>query len=722
MSMVVFMTIIFQFSIWFFQLVYYLERKEEKNRYYFFVLVTSVLAYNIVGGLFPDKNYPISVFFQNIIDYAVGLVMMLAFLNYFRKGLNIEGIENIVVKGVPPFLIIPFLTLFTVVYGITENLQLGYQVGAILPVLFSLFFIGYASRVSIKRYKSIAGENFSEKREMIFQMVTAYLALIGCASLPVVKFLTDSQALEHSLVNIGFLIMTLNYVRVSIYTSRQEYDRLKRSEEELSKLNSNLQQEVDARSEEVRRTYITLAHETKTPLTLINNYLNQYITKYGNTDELKVVQYNLERLTKDIINFFDNERFILGLNVYNHTEVLQLHEMMKHKLPLFVELAATKKIRIISDIEGKGYLKANPAAIERVINNLLDNAVKFTPEGGTIHVSLTENARVFTFTVEDNGIGIPVGVQNKIFEKYFQMKSFSSNPGMGIGLDLVKNIVDSLGGTISLDSTVEIGSKFIIKLPKYEPQKHDEIFSQYDRLKKITLPGYINEVYDIVQEDDRPNIMLVDDNIPILHFIAESFKEFYNIYVATSGEIALGKIEVIDRLDLIISDVMMGGMNGFEFREKLLKTSRHNTAPFIFLTAKANDQHKLTGLGMGAIGYVEKPFIIEHLKAKVDSVLSLLIKKKKQVIADVFQGKSSQIQEWSKPISEMNMSNIRQKFDLDEVEMKICEMMIENILDEDIAQQLNLSRQIFNQKVLLIFSKLDVNNKIEAIRKFSIGR
>lgn len=718
MTMVVFMTAVFQTAIWLFQFIYYLERKEDKKRFNYLLLVSLVLCFNIVATLLPDRSLPLHQAVQVILYYGSGVALGAYFIWYFYKELDLSGLNWFITKGLVFFLIMPFVVFNLLPYIFTGSLALLSDNVFLAPMVFCVAFLLYSIRALMMKYHSTLVNGEVEKKQLWNTMAAAYLALIGITSLPLSHVFGASQVVKHSIVNAGFLMMSLHYLRTSIYNARKEYEQLQKSQEELSRLNSNLVFEVEARAEETRKTYIALAHETKTPLTLINNYLHAYIKKHGSSDELDIIKYNLDRLTKDIINCFDNERFSVGINVYEHNEIVKFAEMVNFKIPLFQELARLKNIKLIADVDCKGYIKSNPAAIDRLLNNLIENAIKFTGNNGEIHISLLEDLNKFTLTVHDNGIGIPTGLKQKIFDKYFQVNTGKGNDGLGIGLDLVQNIVKSLNGEISIDTKQGVGTKFTIVLPRYVPGGKDEIFSQYDTLKHAVLPQNITEVFDAIEEGStKPTLLIVDDNLSILNFLTTTLSKEYNCYVATSGEHALGRLAVLETLDLIISDVMMQGMNGFEFREKLLKTGKHMSVPFIFVTAKANDQHKLTGLSLGAIGYIEKPFVIDHLRAKIESVLSLMRKNRLNAVNEIYTKRG--VSAPGALISQVNEEKIKrakQIYKLDEKEGLVLEMMVSNVLEEDIAKNIKCNRNELNVITLMIYSKMDVNNKIEAIK------
>ena len=182
------------------------------------------------------------------------------------------------------------------------------------------------------------------------------------------------------------------------------------------------------------------------------NYLEEYLNKHGESEEMQIIKSNIEKLNADIVNCFNEERFLKGLlPVYNHGQVVDFTSLLTGKLTLFRQYAQNKKIALTEEIENNIIIKADPDAMDSIINNLIENAIKYTPEKGSIWVTLKTKNRQILFSVKDNGLGIPDDMQEKVFEPYFQVYREKLNrQGMGMGLSIVNNIVNSLNGEISL--------------------------------------------------------------------------------------------------------------------------------------------------------------------------------------------------------------------------------------------------------------------------------
>lgn len=493
-------------------------------------------------------------------------------------------------------------------------------------------------------------------------------------------------------------------------------DNIEQASEESTRM--ELEQKMN---EEKTKTFVNLAHETKTPLTLINNYLDQYIKRNGTTREIEIIKWNVQRLTTDIIDFFDLERFNKGFSIYDHNQVCDLSQLLSYKLPLFRNLALRKHVTVHDKIEELCLIMANPAAMERIINNLIENAIKYTPENGSVFVSLTTGGEKLCLSVKDTGIGIPSPFHHKVFDPYFQVGSeLKVNEGMGIGLSIVKKIVDDIKGDIRLESAPDQGTEIKVFLSRYEPQ-HIPRSSSYDSSVNTSMPVSFDHATDMISELTRPFILIVEDNREMLNYLSENLSDQYNVYVAKNGIEALTKIHSVEHLDLIISDVMMDEMDGFEFFKTLSLNDNYRHIPFIFLTAKTTGIDKLNGLKLGAIDYIEKPFLIDQLKLKIAAVLTNLENQRSAVINHAYHSLMTHSTETGGETGAMNYENGYRKYNLTNREIEVVELLTKGLPNKAIGDSLNISARTVERHISKVFIKLSVNNKIELMNKL-IGK
>jgi DNA-binding CsgD family transcriptional regulator len=230
MFMVTFWITAFELVMLFFQVIYFLQRTSDQKRLLYLVLLVFLIIYNACSGFFPDKRIPIPVSIQIIIAFLVGFTMSMYFVYYFYKAFDLKHLKFFATYGSLLFLLIPFLFLFVVPYLLTSDVALGRRLTVIIPFFYGLAFIYAVSKAFYLKFKDAhrlqQHDQYEHSKELI---VSAYIALLCWATLPVIVFFGDFQVLEHSVTNAGFLAMTIIYVRKSIIQARVEYDQLKRS-------------------------------------------------------------------------------------------------------------------------------------------------------------------------------------------------------------------------------------------------------------------------------------------------------------------------------------------------------------------------------------------------------------------------------------------------------------------------------------------------------------
>lgn len=464
----------------------------------------------------------------------------------------------------------------------------------------------------------------------------------------------------------------------------------------IERSNKAIKQEAKKRSD----LFVNIAHETKTPLTLISNYLDKYISSHESNQDLLIIKQNIEKLKSDMVNFLDTEKLRLNQLFYDHNQIFNLSEFLKKKIDLFRQLAVQKGINLLASIEMEYFVKADPIALDRVINNLLDNAIKFTPSGGSIKVDLNVNERIH-ISISDTGIGIPPEEQLNIFTAYHQVTHKKRNvQGLGLGLYITKQIIDSIGGTIELKSQLGQGSQFIVTLPlQTKPE-------QINTKPEMTIP--VQSVF-ITQDQikikafdkNKKTILLVEDNLQLVMDLLHSLEGSYNCYFAINGLDALEKLETNPKPDLIISDIMMDQMDGYEFHDNLLKDNFYRAIPFIYLTAKDGLNERLMGLSQGAVDFIQKPFKYEELKEKIKSWFLLI--------------------DWKESPELIEFRHVRRlnsfidEYKLHPREKDILQYLLCGYQNSDISQELNISPNTVKKHIERIKIKVNISSKKELL-------
>jgi len=493
---------------------------------------------------------------------------------------------------------------------------------------------------------------------------------------------------------------------------------------ELINLKNTLESKVIERTKQLEEAnqqktnfFVNISHETKTPLTLISNYIEKDIIKRGSSDEMKIIKQNVDKLLTDIVNYLDYEKLEKGKIFYDHSQITDISMIIKDKLKLFKEIADKKEIIIEYNIDNNQYCKIDPYAFDRILNNLMDNAIKYTNNKGKIKVILkSQDNLTINLEIIDTGIGISEKELNNIFEPYYQVSHQKKNiQGIGMGLNIIKKIIDEIDGKIKIISKINQGSKFMILFKKYELNDNDTMIMNFNTSKPIDYiinPEIKKEVYI----EDKNNILIVEDNLDMLNFLKESLNKKYNIFYAINGKEALNKIRNIKKPDIIISDIMMDIMDGYDFCENLFKFEKYRSIPLIFLTAKTKHEERIKGLKKGAIDFISKPFNIEELIIKIDSIIKVqnaLMNKKLEEISDQLLKKLNIV---PPKTYKDKLKILHDKYNISKRQLEITSLINEGLMSKEIAGKLQISKNTVDTHIKRIFEKLKIDSKIELIK------
>jgi signal transduction histidine kinase/DNA-binding NarL/FixJ family response regulator len=718
MHIITFIFVCIEIVIFFYLVIYRLARPDDKTAVLNIVLIFLLITYNVTGGLLPDTNLPSSIFIQEVIAYGTGFITPCFFPYYVYNAFGLEKMKFHIYKGVFLFLMLPYF-LFVIVFAVTNNLEMAKNI-LVLPVLYALWII-YSLANAIK-YKY--GNIFSSK-ESKEEVAVLFFSIIPWIGLPVVSYFDLSQTVEASITNPGFLFLLALQVNRHIKQFRTEHQRLIDSELCLLNWNANLQNEVDKRTKELEiiseqktNTFVNLAHETKTPLTLISNYLEEYISKNNPSEELDIVKRNLDKLSSDIVNLFDLEKFNKGFAFYNHKLVCNFSEILKDSVILFKQYRSGIEIKSI--IADNIFIQADPLSINRIINNLVENSIKFSNSHSIIEVTLKREGDTFQFSVKDYGSGIPVDVQAKIFEPYYQIASpKKSSQGMGLGLPIVKKIIDDLNGNIDVISNPKIapGTEILITLNQYTLVTNETFISKVVP-KTVAVTKEELKIDEGFFDEEKQTILVVEDKITMLNYLFKKLSEKYNTCAALNGSDALKKLKELETLpDLIITDVMMDKLDGYDFANIISKSSAYSHIPFIFLSSKAALNDKLQGLKMGAIDYVPKPFSISELLQKIETILSYAGKQKRTVWNKAFGAINSNNNHPGRGLSSETFKQNCDLYQLTVREKDIAKLICQGHKYKHISESLFIAERTVTKHAQNIFEKTQVSNKIELIKK-----
>ena len=502
-------------------------------------------------------------------------------------------------------------------------------------------------------------------------------------------------------------------------------EKLAKTNDELKRLNVELgekNEELKRLNEEVlelthsRLVFFTnISHELRTPLTLIADPVEMLLEdtsiKGKSRELLKMVQRNalaLQQLVSNILDFRKIQNGKMELKLYRFDIVKTLAMWVGD----FQLTAERKQIRLhlnVNDLKGSHEMIADQEKISRIVFNLLSNALKYTPAGGDIFVSLKDEGEKLRLDIRDTGKGIEKEEADKIFERFFQAKGAAS--GTGIGLALVKSFVELHHGEVWVESELGKGSDFIVEIPREQVDKSQVIHmddkgvdnpvsTSYSKDKSVvgeSVLQYIDDgerkcgkVQQLVSENtNKPTVLVIDDNNDIRQYEHTLLQDDYIVIEAVDGKegLEIAKKEVPD---LVICDVMMPVMDGLEFTEQLKTNTATSHIPVIMLTAKNLEEHRAEGYEHGADSYITKPFHSKVLLARIENLL-----KQRKLLKHLYQGSKEAEQE----IAESHLEDRDKQF------LKQLHSIIQkNLSDsefgvEDIGKQIGLSRVQLYRKV-----------------------
>ncbi|MGI6231365.1 MAG: hybrid sensor histidine kinase/response regulator transcription factor [Prevotella sp.] len=499
------------------------------------------------------------------------------------------------------------------------------------------------------------------------------------------------------------LLAVIIYYVMKLMRARQE----QRNQVRIAQIEKEKIEEMD---HEKSNFFSSVSHELKTPLSLIMAPLKTVSME-------KHSKETTQHLNMALKNAFKMQRLIDQLVTFNklgsHSFPLYLHrgnpmEFIMQQRPVYALTAHEKHISLNFQCEDNGeQVWFSNSYLDHILSNLLSNAFKFTPEGGHVEVEASianradDNYDYLRLTVSDNGIGIKEEEQTKIFDEYYQTKrgyNADSN-GWGIGLSLVKKLVEQQKGFIELDSKPGAGSHFTVWLNVSASAFPKQSITEGEQLHKSSdLPDLIGEmpalspeqqqIVESMDERQRPKILVVEDNNDLLQFLTSFFAADYNVLAAHNGGEALDLLNKEDDVQLVISDVMMPKMDGYELCRRLKSDMRTSHIPIILLTAKTGNDDRLQGFKSGAEAYIPKPFDPQMLQLQVKNMLQL-VHKRQEVASENKTDEENDMQ-----FSEIDLKFINQINELVDKNLDNSDFSV-----TDITRQLSISRSLLYTKM-----------------------
>lgn len=377
--------------------------------------------------------------------------------------------------------------------------------------------------------------------------------------------------------------------------------------------------------------FTNIAHEIRTPLTLIKMPLDKLINGCINEKEmdqtLQMMHKNTNRLidlTNQLLDFRKAEADKLTLN-FTDTNI---NELVSEVFTLFKSAAEKRELSYRLELPRiilHAYVDSE--AVKKILVNLINNAIKYA--GLQVQVKLlpfSSEDNNFYVEVRNDGYLIPDQYKEKIFEPFFRIKETEKEAGTGIGLPLVRSLVELHKGEIFLKTSPDSLNIFIVSLPI-----HQDVEINLHQVERTTPQPRIHAEMPLTANDtSKPTLLLVEDNLEILNYIGQELYAGYHVQKATNGQEALQLLKH-KQIDIVVSDIMMPVMDGIALCRQMKTDLDYSHIPIILLTAKNSLQSKLEGLEVGADAYIEKPFSFDHLQAQISNLLS-----NRHIIRDYF--------------------------------------------------------------------------------------
>ena len=477
------------------------------------------------------------------------------------------------------------------------------------------------------------------------------------------------------------------------------------------------------------------AHNIRTPLSLVLAPLADLAKDTTLSDKsrkfLEMALRNGDKLLRMVTELLDFQKIAVA-KTQVHLQNVELSVLLRQQVDKFQMSAREKHISLRLATCGQHTFSTDLSMMDLIFENLLSNAVKYTQVGGTITVSasLDEVARQVCIQVSDTGIGIPKTEVKNIFQSFFRASNAvnSHEMGSGLGLMLTRQLVQKLGGKLTFESEEGKGTTFLIVLPDNGnvdvsvsskpsslPETSDNSVSADEKIKS--------------KESLKDTLLFVDDNEDLRQYIRMAFADQYHVVDVESGEAALKYLSENGECDIVVSDVMMPGMQGDEFCRRIKENKETSWLPVILLTAKAGRDFMIEGLDLGADDYIAKPFDSAILASKIASMLknrrrlsqyymeqSLAIVRgedsgqssQKSLLPSEPSGPSVPSDEMNKSSDETNKSSDEKEPDLDSIDQAFVEkatrLVLDNLSDTGftidlLCREMAMSRTLFYGKL-----------------------
>lgn len=468
--------------------------------------------------------------------------------------------------------------------------------------------------------QQIAESNARYENERLEKSITA-------RELEIIK----QKELRNRILGIMGVALLLALVAFQIIYYRQK--RNKDQTELALKFQSREAERLRALNELKSNFFTNISHELRTPLTLILSPLADVLERIKAKPlqaKLGIVHRNAQQLLNLVNEIMDLSKAEVG-KLTIHASPIHLEHLVKRIFSSYQSLAALRNISYDLTIKCQDAMVAlDVEKFEKILNNLLANALKFTVAQGEVNLTVEQQENNYIFTVRDTGQGIHPDDQSRIFERFYQSsRSAHLRGGTGIGLALAKELSQLLGGQITVSSEWGVGSTFQLSLPlKVVTDTSVTKFALSDNQEKASQAQSVPNYAPLGIQGDKARLLIVEDHPEMGKYLLEVLSEHYQCVLAPDGQQALKQLR-LSPFSAITSDVMMPNMDGFQLREAINQQEEWRQIPFLLLTARHLEDDKLRGFQLGIDDYITKPFSTKELLARINNLVRNKLEREK---------------------------------------------------------------------------------------------
>jgi signal transduction histidine kinase/DNA-binding NarL/FixJ family response regulator len=455
-----------------------------------------------------------------------------------------------------------------------------------------------------------------------------------------------------------------------------------------------------------------ISHELRTPISSLRLLLEGiaagiYGRQISNSHEIftRMIRQT-DRITFRTENLLEYTKEEFGI-LNPRFKLLDTAAFLNDIIPDFKSLAAEKNIEIQFHRQDQGiYVNGDPDMIESVFSNIVENSIKFTPGNGRVSITLSINNGFAEVRVDDTGPGIPEKFREYVLNPFIQQKNGSDNPGFGLGLSLVKSIVSLHDGIVEITENDDGGTRVTVKLPLGVREQ-----------KEVPADTVICEEEKTRQQQGAVRnraitILLIEDDQDMRLSLRDYLSHFYQVETAENGETALPILRD-SQPDLIISDIMMEGMDGIELLRTLRRGHLYNGIPLIFLTAKGDIETELEGLQLGAVDYIRKPIKSSILLARINNMIGY----KEELERRLRDRLIDHIQNWNpKNHADASVTAVKdhqEQYGLTKRQAEVLDLIIKGYTNKEIAEIMELSPRTVENHVGKLLIKFNVDRRTQ---------